>query len=608
MAHGNNYVSEEDSIGQVYDSRLMKRLLSYLKPYKWRVLTALVLLLISSGMHLVGPHLIKIGIDDYIIKKDVRGLSYLSLIFLSVLILGFFLRVANTYIMQIVGQRVMYDMRMQLFTRLQSLSVGFFDKNPVGRLITRVTTDVDALNEMFASGVVTIFGDIFTLLGIVGFLLYYNAKLALVTFSVVPILFISAMIFKIKVRKSYREIRIRIARINAFLQESVTGMKVIQLFNREDKSYKKFETLNKDHLDAFLQTIFYYAVFFPIVEIVSSVAIALIVWYGGINVLKGALSLGALVAYVNYALRFFRPIQDLSEKYNILQGAMAASERIFKLLDNQMVDYDYGEKSLSFSTMAGSKEIRKFKGEIEFKDIWFAYNDDYVLRDISFKIEEGQKVAFVGATGAGKTSIINLLTRLYDQQKGAIYIDGIDSRNINKQALRKNIGVVLQDVFLFSGDLIYNISLGDKRIDIESIQNAARDVHMDKFISKLPNGYNEDIRERGNILSFGQKQLLAFSRALVYDPRILILDEATSNVDTETELLIQDALNKLMKGRTSLIIAHRLSTIKNADKIIVIHKGKIREEGTHQELLSQRGLYYKLYLLQYKDQEVQAEV
>ena len=607
MAHGHNYVSEEDSIEQVYDSRLMKRLLSYLKPYKWRVLTALILLLISSGMYLVGPHLIKIGIDDYIMNKDVRGLSYLSLIFLSVLILGFSLQFANTYIMQIIGQRVMYDMRMQLFTRLQRLSVGFFDKNPVGRLITRVTTDVDALNELFASGVVTIFGDIFTLLGIVGFLLYYNVKLALVTFSVVPILFVSAMIFKIKVRKSYREIRIRIAKINAFLQESITGMKVVQLFNREDKSYKKFERLNKDHLDAFLETIFYYAVFYPIVEIVSSVAIALIVWYGGINVLKDALSLGALVAYVNYALRFFRPIQDLSEKYNILQGAMAASERIFELLDNQMVDYDYDENRLSDSTTGGSEEIREFKGEIEFKDVWFAYNDDYVLRDISFRVEEGQKVAFVGATGAGKTSIINLITRLYEQQKGTIYIDGIDTRNINKQTLRRNIGVVLQDVFLFSGDIIYNISLGDKRIDTERIQRAARDVHIDRFISKLPNGYNEDIKERGDILSFGQRQLLAFSRALVYDPQILILDEATSNVDTETELLIQDALNKLMKGRTSLIIAHRLSTIKNADKIIVIHKGKIREEGTHQELLNQRGLYYKLYLLQYKDQELQTE-
>lgn len=603
MAHGHNYVSEEDSLGQIYDSKLMKRLLVYLKPYKWRVLIAFVLLLVSSAFQLVGPHIIKIGIDRYIEKGDIQGLSHLSIIFLIVLTVGFIFRFFHTYVMQIVGQRVMVDIRMQTFTHLQRLSVSFFDKNPVGRLITRVTTDVDALNEMFASGVVAIFGDIFTLLGIVGFLMYYNVKLALVTFSVVPILFLAAMIFKIKVRKSFREIRVRIARINAFLNEAITGMKVVQLFNREEKSYSKFDKLNRDHLDAYLQTIFYYSVFYPVVEIISSLAIALIVWYGGVTVLKEALTFGALVAYVNYAQRFFRPIQDLSEKYNILQSAMAASERIFKLIDGDTVDYDADERMKAVSHAGNDQVSEILKGEIEFKNVWFAYNTECVLKDISFKVKEGEKIAFVGATGAGKTSIINLLTRFYDQQKGNIYIDGVDIREINKHILRKNVGVVLQDVFLFSGDITYNISLGEDCINDSEIHKAARDVHIDEFIRKLPDGYSEDIKERGSILSYGQRQLLAFSRVLVYNPQILVLDEATSNVDTETELLIQDALNKLMKGRTSLIIAHRLSTIKNADKIIVIHKGKIREVGTHQELLKQKGLYYKLYLLQYKDQE-----
>jgi len=571
----------------------MKRLLRYLRPYKWGVLFALILLLTSSGFYLIGPHLIKIAIDEYIMKENMGGLSYIVLIYLFILIFGFVMKFFHTYIMQIIGQKVMYDMRMEIFTHLQGLSVSFFNRNPVGRLITRVTTDVDALNELFASGVVTIFGDIFTLLGIVVFLLYYNVKLALITFSVVPILFIAAFLFKIKVRKSFREVRIRIARINSFLQESITGMKIVQIFNREEKNFGKFDSLNKDHLDAYLQTIFYYALFYPAVEIISSLAIALIVWYGGINVLNNALSLGALVAFITYAQRFYQPIRDLSEKYNILQAAMAASERIFKLLDTK----------ISIPESPEPVKIKEISGDIEFKNVWFAYNEDYVLKDISFKVKRGQSIAFVGATGAGKSTIINLLARFYDPDRGTVFIDGIDIKNMSKKVLRENLAVVLQDVFLFSGDIKYNISLGDNNISFEKIRKAAVEVNIEKFISRLPNGYSEDIRERGGILSFGQRQLLAFARALVYDPQILVLDEATSNVDTETEILIQNAVKKLMNGRTSIIIAHRLSTIQNADKIIVIHKGEIREEGTHQQLLAKRGIYYKLYLLQYKEQE-----
>ncbi|MFC1562974.1 ABC transporter ATP-binding protein, partial [candidate division KSB1 bacterium] len=585
--------SEEDSLGNVYDSHLMKRLLRYLKPYKWYVFLSFILLIVSSGFHLIGPHLIKIGIDKYIMNKDFSGLSFLSAIYLIILISGFVIGLLYMYIMQIIGQRVMYDMRMEIFEHLQGLSVSYFDKNPVGRLITRITTDVDALNELFASGVVAIFGDIFTLLGIIGFLLYYNVKLAIITFSVVPVLFVAAFLFKIKARKSFREIRIRIARINSFLQENITGMKITQIFNREEKNYNKFDELNKDHLDAYIQTIFYYAVFYPAVEIISSLAIALVVFYGGISVLKDVLTLGGLVAFITYAQRFYRPIQDLSEKYNILQSAMAASERIFKLLDTRLIipEPQFPEK------------IERIGGNIEFKNVWFAYNEDYVLEDMSFDVEQGQSLAIVGATGAGKTTMINLLSRLYEPNKGSIFVDGVNIRNIGKKFLRRNIGVVLQDVFLFSGDIKYNISLGDENIGFEKIKSAAVDVDIEKFITKLPNGYSEDIKERGGILSFGQRQLLAFARALAYDPRILVLDEATSNIDTETEVLIQNALKKLMKGRTSIIIAHRLSTIKNADKIIVIHKGRIREEGTHLQLLEQKGIYYKLYLLQYKEQE-----
>jgi len=587
------FFSEEDSLGKVYDSRLMKRLLRYLKPYKWFVLFAFILILISSGFYLVGPHLIKIAIDEYIMKNNIGGLSFIALVYLFALIFGFVMKSFHTYIMQIIGQKVMYDMRMEIFTHLQGLSISFFNRNPVGRLITRVTTDVDALNELFASGVVTIFGDIFTLLGIIVFLLYYNVKLALITFSVVPILFIAAFLFKTKVRKSFREVRIRIARINSFLQENITGMKIVQIFNREEKNFGKFDSLNKDHLDAYLQTIFYYAIFYPAVEIISSLAIALIVWYGGINVLNNALSLGSLVAFITYAQRFYQPISDLSEKYNILQAAMAASERIFKLLDTK----------ISIPESPKPVKIKEISGDIEFKNVWFAYNKDYVLKDISFKVKRGQSIAFVGATGAGKSTIINLLARFYDPDRGAVFIDGIDIKNMSKKTLRENLGVVLQDVFLFSGDIKYNISLGDDNISFEKIRKAAVEVNIEKFISKLPGGYSEDIRERGSILSFGQRQLLAFARALVYDPKILVLDEATSNVDTETEILIQNAVKKLMNGRTSIIIAHRLSTIQNADKIIVIHKGGIREVGTHQQLLAKRGIYYKLYLLQYKDQE-----
>ncbi len=587
-------IHEEEVLGKAYDSRLMKRLLSFLQPYKGYVVLAVLTLLVASLAHLAGPFLTKIAIDEYISIGDYDGLVFICLIFVGVLILEFVFEFAQMYLVNWIGQKAMYDMRSQTFAHIQKLPVSYFDRNPVGRIVTRVTTDVASLHQMLSSGAVAIFGDIFKLIGIVVVLLVFNWKLALVTFSVLPVLFYATFLFKKLVREIYRLIRVRIARINSFLQENITGMSVVQLFNREARNYAQFERLNRDHLNAYLKTILYYATFYPVVNLISALAIALILWYGGGQIIRGALTFGALVAFIQYAEMFFRPIMDLSEKYNIMQSAMASSERIFNLLDKEPEPgYDIVRK-----------QNLRFRGEIEFRNVWFAYkDDDYVLKDISFHVRPGEKIAFVGATGAGKSSIVNLLLRFYEISKGQILVDGRDIREYNVLDLRECFGMVLQDVFIFDGTVAHNIRLGNENISDEQIIRSARNVHADQFIERMPERYEQPVLERGKGLSVGQRQLLSFARALAYNPPVLILDEATSSVDTETELLIQDALERLMRDRTSLVVAHRLSTIQNADRIIVLHKGEIRESGTHQELLAKQGIYYRLYQLQYSYQE-----
>lgn len=587
--------SEEQVLGKAYDARLMRRLLTYLKPYRRSALLAIVCLIAGSAISIVQPYLTKVAIDRYIRNSDFAGLSRIAALYVLTLACVFALSFAQTWIINLIGQKIMLDLRMQIFGRLQKLDVQFFDKNPVGRLMTRVTTDVDALNELFTSGVISVFDDIFTLSGIVISLFLLNYKLAFGIIAILPFLVLVTLLFKIKVRDSYRRVRTAIARINAFLQENITGAAVVQLFCREEKQYRKFTRINKEHLDANIQSIFYYAIFFPLLEIISACAIALIIWYGGHQVLAGTVTIGTLVAFIQYSDRFFRPISDLSEKYTILQAAMASSERIFKLLDT--------EPSIVAPPAPRISEVRK--GSIEFRNVSFSYNPgEPVLHDISFKVEPGEAVAVVGATGAGKSTIISLLSRFYDVEQGQILVDGEDIRNFDLQGLRRSIGIVLQDVFLFSGSVSENIRLGNEAISDEQIRNAAETVHATRFIGKLSNQFKTRVGERGSSLSVGQKQLLAFARALAYDPKILVLDEATSSIDTETELLIRDALSRLMAGRTSIIIAHRLSTIQRADRIIVLHHGRIRESGSHQELLHQRGIYWKLFQLQYKDQPV----
>ncbi|MBN2012242.1 ABC transporter ATP-binding protein [candidate division KSB1 bacterium] len=580
-------------MGKAYDSRLMKRLLTYMKPYRWQVVLAVLLMLVATALDLLMPYLTKIALDNYIIPHDAQGLLHIVWLFIWVLVFQFFFQISQAYLLQWIGQKVLYDLRIKLFRHMQRLSLSFFDKNPVGRLVTRVTTDVETLNELFSAGIVAIFGDIFLLAGIIIVLLKINSTLALITFSVLPVLFYITIVFRKYVREGFRQIRVRIAKINAYLQENISGMLIVQLFNREKKNFKKFDVLNADHLEAYIRTIVYFAIFFPAVELISAIAVALIVWYGGMNFNSGAVTIGTLVAFIQYARRFFRPISDLSEKYNILQAAMASSERIFKILDT-VPDIKNPEAPW---------EVINFRGHIEFDHVWFSYKkdeEDWVLRDVSFQVLPGEKIAFVGATGAGKTTIISLLCRFYDVQRGSITIDGVDIREYDIHFLRSHFGIVLQDVFLFAGDIETNIRLSNTAMPREQIIKAAKDVNLDPFIRQLPNQYQEEVKERGSTLSMGQRQLLSFARALASNPHILILDEATSSVDTETELLIQDALKTLMEGRTSIIIAHRLSTIVNSDRILVMHKGKIRETGTHRELLTQKGIYHRLYQLQYK--------
>jgi len=584
---------EEQVLGKAYDARLMRRLLKYLRPYRRSAFLALAFILAASGLTVLQPYLTKVAIDRYIRNSDFAGLNTIALVYFLTLAGEFAFSFGETWVLNLMGQRIMYDLRMEIFAHLQKLDVAFFDKNPVGRLMTRVTTDVDALNELFTAGVISIFGDLCTLTGIVFTLFLLNYRLALAIFSVVPLLFLITFLFKIKVRDSFRRVRTAIARINAFLQENITGTAAVQIFGQEKKQYGRFTRINREHLNANLQSIFYYAIFYPLLELVGALAVGLIVWYGGLQVFAGSLTLGALIAFVQYSDRFFRPIQDLSEKYTILQSAMASSERIFKLLDT----------APAITSPAESKAQTVNRGSVEFREVTFAYNPaEKVLQDISFKVEPGERIALVGATGAGKSTIIGLLSRFYDVQQGEILVDGTDIKEFDLQGLRRSIGIVLQDVFLFSGTVMNNVRLWNTDISEEQVQKASETVYAAHFIERIEKGYETQVGERGSSLSVGQKQLLAFARALAYDPKILILDEATSSIDTETEILIRDALEKLLAGRTSIIIAHRLSTVQNADRIIVLHRGRIREMGSHQELLKLKGIYWRLYQLQYKDQ------
>ncbi len=668
---------EEEVLGKAYDSRLMRRLLRYLRPYKWPVGISLASILIKAGADVLGPYLVAIEIDRYLVpvsrptpfdsflsSNPYTGIAQIAAMYVGLILLSFLLDYLQTYFMQWAGQMVMFDLRKQIFRHLQHMHIGFYDRNPVGRLVTRVTTDVDALNEMFTSGVVSIFEDVFVLAGITAIMLGMNWKLALITLAVLPMIAYATTIFRDRVRDSYRRIRTAIARINAYMQEHVSGMVVLQLFNREERAFNKFSDVNAVHMEAFKDAIMAHAVYYPVVEILSSTAIACVIWFGGndiirrltvssvavdfsrphalpFHVVRTVVSIGILTAFIQYAQRFFRPIQDFSEKYNILQSAMAASERVFKLLDTPA---EIVSPAVTKSP-AGP-------GRIEFDHVWFAYREtpveggrsagessaaralnpppgnghvgtdlrpshaeqgsagahstepDWILRDVSFTIEPGETVAIVGHTGAGKTTIISLLMRFYDVQRGAVKIDGVDVKDMDLGELRRRYGVVLQDPFLFTGTVEGNIRLGTEGITDEDVEKAAEDVNLADFIRALPQGFKEEVRERGSTLSTGQKQLISFARALAHDPKILILDEATSSVDTETELRVRDALSRMVEGRTSVVIAHRLSTIQRADKILVMHKGQVREVGTHQQLLAQRGIYYKLYQLQYKDQEI----
>jgi ATP-binding cassette, subfamily B, multidrug efflux pump len=595
---------DEDIVGKAYDARLMRRLLVYLRPYRTYASCALVAIIANSVLQLAQPYLMKLAIDRFIPSRDIDGVNRIAIAYLGVIVGGFVLEFTQTWLLQTTGQRIMFDMRMEIYRHLQRLDLRFYDRNPVGRLMTRVTTDVDVINDLFTSGVVSIFGDVFTLAGIMIVMLTMNWRLALVAFAVLPLIFFVTQWFRRNVRESYRTVRRLIARINAYLQEHITGMMTVQLFRREARAYREFDAINEEHRTANVDSIFYYAVFYPAIELVSALAAALTIWFGGRWVLQGSLTLGSLVAFLLYSQRFFRPISDMSEKFNILQAAMASSERIFKLLDEPV--------AITSPPRSGSSNRAAISGAITFDHVWFAYGTsadgepDYVLQDVSFEVAPGERVGIVGATGAGKSTIINLLLRFYDVSRGRILVDGVDVRQLPLADLRALFSLVLQDVHLFSGTIAENIRLGGDSSD-EAVQRAAVAVHADAFIARLPAGYASPVAERGATLSVGQKQLLSFARALAFDPRILVLDEATSSVDTETEILIRDALHVLMSGRTTIAIAHRLSTIQDMDKILVLHKGHLRESGTHQELLSARGIYYKLYQLQYKEQETRTE-
>jgi len=691
--HGDGFYQGEEQLSKPYDARLMKRLIGFVKPYKWLIVISVILLFFITGFNLSLPYITKIAIDSFITppgrsvdldalevidgitnknvvfkiddgyivdlrnidkvtryelerrrlfkdkyfivekedidkdifnnlkskktlyedenmifiradetrelsikeiigirKRDIMGINHLAILFGAILLLAFIFNYAQVYILQYTGQKVMFDMRMKIFSHLESLNVSFFDKSPVGRLVTRVTNDVQVINEMFTNVIVFLFGDIFILIGVIIILFRLNWQLTSLTMIVAPIIIAVTIIFRNKVRKAYRWVRLTVAKINVSLQENISGIRVVQLFAREKENRRRFEEINKENYDANMSQLIVFAVFRPLIEIISALAVAIIVWYGGGRVIEQTLTLGALVAFLAYVERFFQPIRDLSEKYNILQAAMASSERIFLLLDRK--------EDLELS--GGRSDIKNLEGKIDFQRVSFAYDDEnYVLKDITFTVKPGESLAIVGATGAGKTSIINILLRFYEIQRGKIKLDGVDIKEIDKSFLRKKIGVVLQDVFLFSGSIKRNIALSKQEIGEDELERVARYVNADRFINKMPLKFEADVKERGAVLSQGERQLLAFARALTYNPKILILDEATSSVDSVTESLIQDALGKLMKGRTFIVIAHRLSTIERIDNIIVLHKGRIVERGTHAELLQKKGFYYNLYRIQF---------
>jgi ATP-binding cassette subfamily B multidrug efflux pump len=630
---------DEDPIGKVYDAHLIRRLAHYLKPYWWQATVSAISVTLKSLADVTGPYLVKIGIDLYMAHKPGasntwigrrlshdpwHGITQLAEIYIAVLCMQYVFEFIQTYLMQWVGQKIMFDLRRDIFRHMQRLHVAFFDAHPVGRLVTRLTSDVDAINDMFTAGVLAIVDDFFTLSIMSIVMLSINWWLALLAFSVLPVIWFVTRIFRNSVRESYRRVRAAIARINSFTQEHISGMAVVQLFNREDRAFRDFETVNRQHMIAFKDTIFAYALYYPAVDLLSIIAVSLVLWRGGYGVITGSVTIGVLAMFNMYSQRFWRPIQDLSDKYNILQAAMAACERIFKLLDTRP------EIVSPAKTRPGDRSNR-----IEFRHVWFSYQKlrpeqglavqaaeelpgpderasalaklkdiDWVLKDVSFTIEPGHTIAIVGHTGAGKTTLTSLMMRFYDVTAGQILLDGVDLREHDLQRLREHFAVVLQDPFLFTGTIADNIRLGNDEISEADLVQAARDVNVLDFIERLPGKFNEPVQERGNSLSTGQKQLINFARALAYNPRILILDEATSSVDTDTELRIRGALDRMVEGRTSVLIAHRLSTVQRADSILVMHKGQLREMGTHQELLAHRGLYWKLYQLQYKDQEI----
>jgi ATP-binding cassette subfamily B multidrug efflux pump len=639
MAEAAQQQVDDDVVGKAYDSRLMGRLFTYLRPYKAVAFLSLIAILLKAGLDVLGPYLFKVALDlyltphldphtavkhsflsRYLSPNAITGITQLAGIYFGALLVGYLLEFVQTYTLQWMGQKVMFDLRRQIFGHMQRMHIGFFDRNPVGRLVTRLTSDVDALNEMFTSGIFAIFEDVFVLIGIVAIMLSMSWWLALITFSVLPFILFITRIFRKYVRESYRRIRTAIAKINAYTQEHISGMALVQLFNRQERAYQDFEAINRTHMVAFKDSILAYALYYPGVEILSTTAIALVIWIGGAGVIRGTVSIGVLVAFIQYSQRFFRPIQDLSDKYNILQAAMAASERVFKLLDTPP---EIGSPAVFDIPLSGAAAVTA--GAIEFRDVWFTYarltpeqqaiaasgdaralaaipGVEWILRGVSFRIEPGETAAIVGHTGAGKTTIISLMMRFYDVQHGAVLIDGTDVRAQDLKALRSRFGVVLQDPFLFSGTIDANIRMGSP-ITEERMRRAAEEVNLLDFIEAQPAGFQELLHERGSGLSTGQKQLINFARALAHDPSILILDEATSSVDTDTELKVRSALERMVTGRTSVLIAHRLSTVQRADAILVMHKGQLRERGAHQQLLAERGLYWKLYQLQYRDQE-----
>ncbi|MBA4122218.1 MAG: ABC transporter ATP-binding protein [Acidobacteria bacterium] len=578
------------------------RLLGYLKPYWKMAAVALVLTFVTNILISLQPYFTKVAVDDFITPKKTDGIWLFAFAFFCIFLFRFLFSYLQEILLNVVGQKVMFDLRTQIYTKLQQQEVAYYDRYPVGRIITRITSDVDALNELFTSGVIDVLGDLVIIFAIIGMMFWLDWKLALVSLITVPLLFAATNWFRKRARVGFDMVRTRMAKLNAFLQEHISGAQTVQLFNAEAKTQKTFHDINDDYRNANIETIYYYSIFYPMVDFIGAIGVALVIWFGGYQILTGisasgtALTIGIVIAFIQYSQQLFQPIRDLSDKFNVLQAAIVASQRIFILLD----------LPVQIETPEKPKKAGKAVGKIEFQNVWFAYkNEAWVLKDVSFAVEAGESIALVGATGSGKTTVTNLLMRFYDVQKGKILLDGIDVRDWDLQSLRENFAVVLQDVFLFSGSIADNIRLGNKTIDDEKIVWASREVHADEFVQKLPETYNSLVKERGAGLSVGQKQLISFARALAFDPKILVLDEATSSIDTETEQLIQRAVDRVMQARTSLVVAHRLSTVQKCDRILVFHHGELREAGTHNELLAQRGLYWRLYQLQYAEDELE---